>query len=169
MIATQNPVEFTGTYPLPEAQMDRFALHFRMGYVSAEEESAILTDQMTGHPIDTITSCATVEDILSLRRKAEAVRIGDELKEYIVTLVADTRTAKGVELGASPRASIALMKASQASAMIDNMEYVTPDHIQQLAIPVIAHRLIMDSQAKFSGRTPRRVVEKILEKTKAPA
>ncbi len=168
VIATQNPVESRGTYPLPEAQMDRFAFHFGLGYVSREQETAIIAAQVKSHPISAISSCASVEDILALRAAAADVRFSQELRDYIVDLVGATRKAQGVQLGASPRASIALMKASQALALIDGSGFVTPDHIQEIVVPVIAHRLCLDSEAKFSGITAKAVVEDIVKSAKAP-
>jgi MoxR-like ATPase len=169
VIATQNPVEFRGTYPLPEAQMDRFAMQFALGYVKSAEEVSILTAHQHNHPIDQLTSCATLEQVLKLKFAAESVRISDELKRYAVDLVAATRTAPGVQLGASPRASISLMKAAQALALFDGLEFVTPEQIQELAVSVIAHRLVMEPQARFSGLTPRGVVEAALKELPVPA
>jgi MoxR-like ATPase len=169
VIATQNPVEFRGTYPLPEAQMDRFALQFNLGYISTDDEIAVLTAQEKQHPLDSVQSCAGVEEILDIRRAARDVPISDELKRYIVELAKATRSVPGVQLGASPRASLALMKIAQALALYDGRGFVTPDHIQELAVPVIAHRLSIEAQAKFSGVTPRSVVEEILRKVPAPA
>ena len=169
VIATENPVEFRGTYPLPEAQMDRFAIQFALGYVQAAEEVEILTAQQNNHPLDSLRPCATLAEVLHLRRTVAAVRISEELKHYTVALVASTRTAAGVQLGASPRGSIALMKAAQALALFDNLEFVTPEQIQELAVPVIAHRLVMEPQARFAGQTARGVVEEIVKKTKVPA
>jgi MoxR-like ATPase len=169
VIATQNPVEFRGTYPLPEAQMDRFAMQFALGYVHSIEEVAILTAQQHNHPLEELRPCVSLEDVLALKRAAEQVRISDELKRYVVDLVGATRTAPGVQLGASPRASIALMKAAQALALFDGLSFVTPDQIQELAVPVIAHRLVMEPQARFSGQTARGVVEEATKKIKVPA
>ncbi len=169
VIATQNPVEFRGTYPLPEAQMDRFAMQFTLGYVQPAEEVSILTAQQHNHPLNELKPAATLADVLSLRHAAEDVRISEELKRYVVDLTGATRATTGVQLGASPRASIALMKAAQALALFDGMEFVTPEHIQELAVPVIAHRLVMEPQARFSGLTARGVVEDVVKKIKVPA
>src|SRR5205814_417191 len=130
VIATQNPVEFRGTYPLPEAQMDRFALQFSLGYVEPLEEVAILSAQEHKHPLDELAPCATLADVLALQKAAQEIRISQELKRYAVELVAATRTANGVQLGASARASIALMKAAQALASFDGLDFVTPTQIQ---------------------------------------
>ena len=169
VMATENPVEFRGTYPLPEAQMDRFAMQFTLGYVAPAEEVAMLTAQQHQHPLEQLAAVATLADVLALRRAVEAVRVSEELKRYIVDLVGATRTADGVQLGASPRASIALMKAAQALALFDGHEFVAPEQVQELCVSVIAHRLVMQPQARFSGQTARSVVEGVLKKIKVPA
>jgi len=169
VIATQNPVEFRGTYPLPEAQMDRFALQFALGYVAPEDEVAILSAQEQRHPIETLTACVSMEEALELRRRVKDVRVSAELKRYAVDLVRETRAAPGVQLGASPRASLALVKAAQALALLDGSEFVVPEHIQDIAVPVIAHRLVIDPQARFSGVTAQGIVEEIVKKIPVPA
>ena len=166
VIATQNPIEYHGTYPLPEAQMDRFAMRFSLGYVSAEEEVAILTAQQ--QQTTTLTTCASQDDIHKLRQATQAVRISEELKRYIVDLVSATRKTKGVQMGASPRASLTLMKAAQALALFDGIEFVTSEHIQEIAVPVIAHRLKINSQAHFSGLSGEKVVTEILRQVEVP-
>src|SRR5690349_20217481 len=149
VIATQNPVEFRGTYPLPEAQMDRFAMQFSLGYVDSAEEVAILSAQEHKHPLDELLPCVSLADVLALQKATQQVRISQELKRYAVDLVAATRTVSGVQLGASARASIALMKAAQALALFDGLDFVAPEQVQELAIPVIAHRLVLEPQARF--------------------
>ncbi|MBD2291923.1 MoxR family ATPase [Anabaena sphaerica FACHB-251] len=168
VIATQNPVESRGTYPLPEAQMDRFALQFSLGYISAEEEVNLLSDQIQQHPIDTIQSCVDLQEIITLKQQVKQIRINAELKRYLVDIVNATRTAEGVQLGASPRASITLMKIAQALALFDGYEFVTPEHIQELAVSVISHRLVMEPQARFSGKTATGVVEYIIKSVPVP-
>ena len=169
VIATENPVEFRGTYPLPEAQMDRFAMQFSLGYVPPTEEVSILAAQQHSHPLDQLKPCASLADVLALKRGVQDVRVGDELKRYAVDIVGATRTASGVRLGASARASIALMKSAQALALFDGFDFVAPEQIQELAAPVIAHRLVMEPQARFSGVTARDVVGEILKKLPVPA
>jgi MoxR-like ATPase len=166
VVATQNPLEFHGTYPLPEAQMDRFAMRFSLGYVSAEEEVTILSNHQ--QPPKPLTACASREDIYTLRKSAQAIRVSAELKRYIVDLVRTTRQATGVQIGASPRASLTLMKTAQALALFDGMEFVTPEHIQEIAVSVIAHRLKVDSQARFSGVSDKAVVVDILRQVPVP-
>lgn len=169
VIATQNPVEFRGTYPLPEAQMDRFALQFTLGYVTPEDEVAILSAQADNHPLERIASCVSAADIAALKTAVRQVKISEELKRYIVDLAGATRRVPGVQLGASPRASLALMKASQALAVFDGMDFVTPDHVQEMASPVIAHRLALEPQAKFSGLSAAGIVADIVKKVPVPA
>jgi MoxR-like ATPase len=169
VIATQNPVEFRGTYPLPEAQMDRFAMQFGLGYVDPAEEVAILTAQAEHHPLDDLNACVLVEEVLALRQAVRQVRVSDEVKRYAVDLVRATRHAPGVQLGASPRASLSLIAAAQAVALCDGQSYVSPEHVQELAVPVIAHRLALDPQARFSGATAVSVVEEIVKTIAVPA
>lgn len=168
VIATQNPIEFHGTYPLPEAQMDRFAMRFDLGYVDEDCEVDILSEQETSHPLDNISDCATKQDIMALRRRLKEIRISDEIKHYIVTLIRGTRSSPGISVGASPRASLTLMKISQALALFDGYDFVTPDHVQEIAVPVIAHRLILDSQARFSGTSSLSVVADVLKSVPVP-
>jgi len=169
VIATQNPVEFRGTYPLPEAQMDRFAAQLSLGYVAPEQEVAILSAHATTSPLERIGSVASLPEITALKQAVKNVRISEELKRYIVDLTNATRKAAGVQLGASPRASLALMKAAQAIALFDGVDFVTPDHIQELAGPVIAHRLSLEPQAKFSGVITEGIVSELLKKIPVPA
>jgi len=169
VIATQNPMEFHGTYPLPEAQMDRFMMRFSLGYVTPEEEVAILTSQQQSSALENVIKvCATRDEIQALKQAVQAVRISEELKHYIVAVVAATRKFAGVQMGASPRASLALMKAAQALAWFDGMAFVTPEQIQEIAVPVIAHRMKIDSQARFSGVTEESVVKEILQQVAVP-
>ena len=169
VIATQNPVEFRGTYPLPEAQMDRFAMQFGLGYVEPADEVAILAAQAEHHPLDDLAACVSLDEVLALRKAVRAVRVSDEVKRYAVELVRATRVAPGVQLGASPRASLALIGAAQALAVFDGQAFVAPEHVQELAVPVIAHRLALDPQARFSGSTASGVVEEIVKSTAVPA
>ncbi len=169
VIATQNPIESVGTYPLPEPQMDRFALMFGLGYVSPEDEVAILTDQWHQHPLDQLKPCVTGADIRALREQARAVHMSEELKRYVVDVVQATRAKPGVALGASPRASLALMKLSKALALFDGLDFVTPEQIQEVAVEVIAHRMVIDAQARFSGASAREIVQETLKQVPIPA
>ncbi len=168
VIATQNPVEFHGTYPLPEAQLDRFAMKFSLGYVSSDQEVNILKSQSREHPLQSIEACITVDEILHLKAVVKNVRISDELYHYVVSLVSATRDQPQVKLGASPRASLLLMRCAQALSLIDGFDYVTPDSIRELAVPVISHRLGLDSQSQFSGVDSKSLIRDIVEKVPVP-
>jgi MoxR-like ATPase len=168
VIATQNPVETHGTYPLPEAQMDRFALRLALGYVQAEEEVAILSAHNGSQPLDALRPCANVSDVLAARSQLAQVRVSDELKRYMVDLAAATRSAPAVRLGASPRASLALMKLAQALAAFDGLDYVTPDHVQEIAIDTLAHRLVLDPQRRFAGESGEAVVAELVQRVPVP-
>lgn len=168
VIATQNPVEFRGTYPLPEAQMDRFAMLCKLGYVSVEDELAILNEQRYEHPLDRLEPQVSLEDVVNLQNAVSRVEIKEELQKYIVELVSRTRQVEEVMLAASPRASVALMRIAQALSLFEGRDFVTPDTIQVIAQATIAHRLVIEPEAKFSGRTPEVVVSEILEQVPAP-
>ena len=169
VIATQNPVEFRGTYPLPEAQMDRFAIQLNLGYLAMSDECAMLAAQLGEHPLTQLSPCMSLDELRQLRRAAQAIRVSEEVRRYVVSLVAATRTAAGVRLGASPRASLALMKTSQALALIDGHAFVTPDHVQEIAGAVLAHRLVLDPQAQFSGQTQAGIVQAIVKQIAVPS
>jgi MoxR-like ATPase len=169
VIATQNPVELRGTYPLPEAQMDRFAMRLSLGYLDPEEEVTVLTAQEHEHPLTRVAACASRAELASARLAARAIRVSPEIKRYVVTLTRATRTAESVQLGAGPRGSIALMKAAQALALADGEQFVWPDHVRELAIPVLAHRLVLDPQARFSGASAQGAVQKVLDSIPPPA
>ncbi len=168
VIATQNPIEFHGTYPLPEAQMDRFAMRFKLGFVDAEDEVAIISDQNQQHPLGLLLPCINHEDVLNVKQSLHKIRVSEELKRYMVDIIRATRNVKGVQHGASPRASLALMKTAQALALFDSSEFVTPDHIQELASTVIAHRIVLDPEAQFSGVTAEDIVTEALSNTPVP-
>jgi MoxR-like ATPase len=168
VIATQNPVEFRGTYPLPEAQMDRFAIQCKLGYVTAAEEAAILADQADSHPVDTLTPVASRDEIMELMAAARQVRFSEELRHYVVSLTGATRGHPSIQLAASPRASLALMKISQALAIFQGQDFVSPELIQSVAADVIAHRIVLAPEAKYSGTSARQIVADLIEETPVP-
>ena len=168
VIATQNPVEFRGTYPLPEAQMDRFSLQCSMGYVSAAEEASILLDQAESHPVDRLEPAVRRDDVVSLMEAARQVRFSEELRHYAVSLVAATRGHPKIQLPASPRASLSLMKVSQALAVFEGLDYVPPELIQEVAVDVIAHRWVLAPDARYSGNGARELVAGLVEATPVP-
>jgi len=169
VIATQNPVEFRGTYPLPEAQMDRFAMCLSLGYVDADTEVGVLTAQELEHPLAQARAVASREEMLELKSAVRRVRIADEIKHYIVDLVRRTRAAPQVLLGCGPRASIALVQATKALALLEGREFVTPELVQELAVSVLAHRVVLDPQAKFAGANGPALINALLRETKVPA
>jgi MoxR-like ATPase len=169
VIATQNPVEFRGTYPLPEAQMDRFAVRLSLGYLELDAEVAMVMAQAQRHPLDALQACASLSEILTLREQVKAVQIADELRYYAVEVVRATRTSPSVELGAGPRASIALLRMAQALAMFDGSDFVSPEHLHEAAVAVIAHRLVLDAKARFSGITQSTIVEEALAAVPVPS
>jgi MoxR-like ATPase len=169
VVATQNPVEFRGTYPLPEAQMDRFAVCLALGYVDADTEVAVLSAQDLGHPLDAIRPVAAREEVLALKHAARRVRVADELKHYIVELVRRTRAAPQVLLGCGPRASISLAHTAKALALFDGEDFVRPEHVQELAVATLAHRMVLDPQARFAGGSAQALVADIVREVKVPA
>lgn len=169
VVATQNPVEFHGTYPLPEAQLDRFAMKFSLGYVSKDREVDILSAQDRQHPLLSLDACITLSEMRFLQSQVRQVRISEELKHYIVALVAATRDRPEIKLGASPRASLTLMRTAQALALQDGFDFVTPDAIRELAIPVIAHRLNLDAQSKFAGIEAAELMQDIVDNLPIPS
>ena len=169
VMATQNPIEFEGTYPLPEAQMDRFSMRFGLGYIAPELEVEILNTHALDSPLGRLPAIASPQDFARVRSAAQSITVSDEIKRYVVDLVQATRSANNVRIGASPRASLALMKGAQALALIDGHDFVSPDDIQELATPVLAHRLILDSEARFSGLSQSAIVQSVLDQFTVPA
>lgn len=168
VIATQNPIELHGTYPLPEAQLDRFLMKISVGYPSTEEEIHIMNMQTKDHPINSIDTVWSAADVDASCRAVRNVYIDDVVKRYIAELTKRTRNYPDVVLGASPRGSLALMRASQSMAFIRGKDYVDPVFIKLLAKPILCHRILLSPQARMSGVTPERVVEEILNDTEAP-
>ncbi|WP_404349125.1 MoxR family ATPase [Sutcliffiella horikoshii] len=168
VMATQNPIEYEGTYPLPEAQLDRFLFKMNMGYPTPQEEVNILHTTEKKQPINELQSVITLEELQEMQKQVKEVHVDVTVKEYIVDLVNRTRTHQSVYLGASPRGSVALMKASQAYAFIHGRDYVVPDDIQYLAPYVLPHRIILKSEAKFEGMTAGQVVKKVIDRTPIP-
>jgi MoxR-like ATPase len=168
VIATQNPVEFRGTYPLPEAQMDRFTMQCALGYVSPSEEAAILADQAESHPVDRLEPTVSRQEVLALMDAARHVRFSEELRHYVVALVGATRGHPKIQLAASPRASLSLMKVSQAMAVFHGKDFVSPELIQSVAADVIAHRIVLAPDAKYSGASARQIVAELIDATPVP-
>lgn len=168
VMATQNPIEYEGTYPLPEAQLDRFLLKIKMGYPTKEEEIEVLRRAEKTLPIEQITAVLTVVQLVELQRQVKDIHVEDNIKEYIVSLSQNTRFHDKVYLGVSPRASIALMRASQAYAFMQGRGYVVPDDVQYLAKFVFGHRIILKPEARYEGATEEQVIESVLRNTHVP-
>jgi MoxR-like ATPase len=168
VMATQNPIEYEGTYPLPEAQLDRFLLKLNMGYPSAEEEVEILSRVEKVSPIEEIRPVMALDELLELQQKVAEVYVSDPIKRYIVDIVQRSRSNASVYLGVSPRGSVALMKAAQAYAFLHGREFVIPDDVQFLAPYVLPHRMIMKSEAKFDGLTAEAIVGQMIARTPVP-
>jgi len=168
VIATQNPMGFVGTYPLPEAQMDRFALRIRMGYPSSEDEMAILRARRNGDPMDTVRSLPDGQAVTLLKAVTEQVRVSAEIEEYIVRLVSATRERQELVLGASPRASLSLMRLARALAVLSHRSYVIPEDVASLYVETVAHRITLSRQAASSGMTAEKILRDILAATPVP-
>jgi MoxR-like ATPase len=165
VLATQNPIEYEGTFPLPEAQLDRFLLRLSMGYPSASDERQLLTNLRREHPITRVQPVADSNALAELQRLVWEVHVDNSLEEYIVALVGATRASPDLALGASPRASLALFKASQALAAIRGRDHVIPDDIKFLAPYALAHRLIVKPESELRGRTARTVLADVMAAT----
>jgi MoxR-like ATPase len=168
VLATQNPIEYEGTFPLPEAQLDRFMMRINMGYPSTADEITVLDRQQYAHPVTSIEQVVSAEELVDGQNRIRSVYIDDLVKEYIVKLVKATRKHPDVYLGASPRGSLALFKTSQARAAIQNRDYVIPDDIKALAMVTLAHRLIISPSARIKNVDPRAVIQEILDSTPVP-
>ncbi|SDR12168.1 AAA family ATPase [Virgibacillus salinus] len=168
VMATQNPIEYEGTYPLPEAQLDRFILKLKMGYPSIEEELRMLEITSKDHPIESISSVINRDELLSIQEEVKDVYIDKNVQQYIINLVTGTRNNKAIYLGVSPRGSISLMKAAKAYAYIHGRDYVLPDDVKYLAPFVLVHRVILTSEAKYDGLTSDKVIEKVVKDTHIP-
>ena len=168
VMATQNPIEYEGTYPLPEAQLDRFLLKMKMGYPDLHEEIEVLNRAQKIPPIEELTPVVDIEGLLTLQNRIKDVFVDATIKRYIVDIVNRTRGHGRVYLGASPRGSIALMKAAQAYAFMYGRDYVLPDDIQYLAPFVLSHRIILKSEAKFEGISAEEIVSQVIARVPVP-
>lgn len=168
VLATQNPVETYGTYHLPEAQMDRFAMKISMGYPTAEEEIAILDRNEYENPINSISAVLTTEDIVSLQEQVKQVRAAENVKNYIISIVTASRNDEGIRLGISPRGSIALYKAAKAWAFINGRDYITPQDVKDCGVCTLAHRIMLSPKGKSMYITAEAALEKLLSSVPVP-
>lgn len=168
VIATQNPVEYHGTYPLPEAQLDRFALRLTMGYPLQDEEMEIVQGQRVSHPLDALEPIITPAEVVEVQHATRDVVVAEDILRYITELVRATRHESRVRLGASPRASNTLYRCAQALAFVRGRNYTLPDDVKDLAVGVLAHRLVLDTKTQYAGTTNEDMVEDILAATPVP-
>ena len=168
VMATQNPIEYEGTFPLPEAQLDRFLLIIRLGYPTPDEELAIVNSQQEAHPIDSLDAVVTAEEIISLQEEVKGVFVDELVTQYIVSLTNATRNHADISLGCSPRGSLGLYRGAQALALVRGRDYVLPDDVKELAVPMINHRIIVSSAARMRGVESQDVVGALVEETPVP-
>ena len=169
VLATQNPVDFVGTYPLPEAQLDRFFMRVSIGYPTAEEETDILERYTSGKkPMEELRPICTSSDILRLQQEVEGVHASREVRAYISAIAASSRKSAALQLGVSTRAAISLLRASQARALLEGRDYVAPEDVQRMAEPVLAHRLVLSAEARMRNMTAERVLAGVMQGVQVP-
>ncbi len=168
VLATQNPIEYEGTFPLPEAQVDRFLIRLRLGYPNSEDEIRILERQQYRHPIEDIQQVVSVEELTSVQEAVKNIYVSQLLKRYIIDLIQQTRQHVEVYLGASPRGSLALIRMAQAKAAISGRDYVLPDDIKGLVVPTLAHRVILGPGARLRDLTTTQIIEEIVSGVAVP-
>ena len=168
VIATQNSIEYEGTFPLPEAQLDRFLMRVNIGYPQFEEEMTIIAQQEQSHPINDLQPVAYPEDVLELQQAARSVYVDGLVREYLVSLAEATRSHPDAALGASPRASLGLFRTGRALALIRGRDYVLPDDIKELAVGVLSHRIVLTPAARMRGVRPERLVSELLDTVPVP-
>ena len=168
VMATQNPIEYEGTFPLPEAQLDRFLMRISLGYPSFTDELSVIEQQEKTHPIDELEAVASPEDVIKLQKAAQNVYVDTAVREYIVSLIEATRNHEDVSLGASPRASLGMFRAVRGMAILRDRDYAIPDDVKELAYAVLAHRLILSPAARMRGLHTGQVIDGLLESVAVP-
>lgn len=168
VLATQNPIEFHGTYPLPEAQLDRFFMQLDLGYPSPDIEIKILYDQSEHQPVDELQPVVTAQELIDLQMQVRQVRVEESVSQYLMTIIQNTRTDPQLKLGVSPRGSLMLFRGAQAAALLDGRDYVVPDDVQQLAPSVLAHRVVLTSKTKYANTTKQQVIVEIMDQVSVP-
>jgi MoxR-like ATPase len=168
VMATQNPVEYEGTFPLPEAQLDRFLLLVTLGYPTHEEELAIIEGQQISHPIDSLEPVTNAKEIIELQESVRQIFVDDLIKQYIVTVVDATRGHTDIALGASPRGSLALFRGSQALALMRDRDFVLPDDVKELTAPMLSHRIIVSAAARMRGIKSSEIINNIVNEIPVP-
>ena len=168
VMATQNPIEYEGTFPLPEAQLDRFLMRISLGYPSFTDELSVIEQQEKTHPIDELEAVASPEDVIKLQKAAQNIYVDTAVREYIVGLIEATRNHEDVSLGASPRASLGMFRAVRGMAILRDRDYAIPDDVKELAYAVLAHRLILSPAARMRGQHTGQVIDGLLESVAVP-
>lgn len=168
LLATQNPIDFEGTYLLPEAQLDRFMMKLSLGYPNEEDEHRMIASSAGIHPSDRMEQISQIEDIIRIQQQVLAVHMDEAVGKYLISMVRATREHASIQLGASPRAAIALMRAAKACAYLDQRTFVTPDDIKKLAPHVLSHRLLLHTDARMNGLRAEDIIAQVLEQTKVP-
>ena len=168
VIATQNPIEYEGTYPLPEAQLDRFSMKLSLGYPQLADEARMLNEQTTEPPLDSLAAVATLAEVTAAIEEARSLFVEESLNRYVVALLRHTRGSSRLALGASPRSGIALLRVAKARALAEGRDYVLPDDVKAIARPVLAHRLILAPEARSAGLTAEEIVGEAVEQTPVP-
>ncbi len=169
VLATQNPVDFHGTYPLPEAQLDRFGVRIGLGYPAADHELEVLFSQVDRHPLESVTPVLSAEDVVALQAEARHVKVERALGRYVIALAEATRHHPSIRLGCSPRGSLMLFRSAQARALIEGRAFAIPEDVKAQAVPVLAHRLGLETKARYTGVSKEDVVREILEAVAVPA
>ena len=168
VLATQNPIEYEGTYPLPEAQLDRFTMRLSLGYPALADEARMLAEQTTAPPLETLQPVASAAALRGAIEEARSIFVEESLNRYVVAVLRQTRTSSRLALGASPRAGIALLRVAKARALADRRDYVLPDDVKAVAGPVLSHRLILSPEARSAGMTPAEIVQEAVDQTPVP-
>ena len=168
VVATQNPIEQHGTFPLPEAQLDRFMMKISMGYPSLTEEIALVKNQNYAHPVHAVTPVTSVDEIRSVRAIIPEIRVSDKMYHYVASLIEKTRMSPDLKLGASPRATIALVRAAQATALFEGLDHVRPNHVLDLFKSIVGHRVALNADARMAGKTISEVLMRVVEGVPVP-
>jgi len=168
VMATLNPIEYEGTFPLPEAQLDRFLLRLSLGYPTLEDEMAIMEAQQRQHPLESLGQVVSAQELLALQEDVTGIRVDPLVREYIARVVEKSRSHPAVYLGASPRGSLALYRSAQALALLQGRDYVLPDDVKTLSVPALAHRLILEPSARMEGKASKQIVEETLASIPVP-
>ena len=169
VIATQNPIEYHGTYPLPEAQLDRFAMQLEVGYPSEDDEIRLIVDQRQSHPLGDLSPVASTRHVVAVQERVRGIDVEESVTQYLTAVVRATRGEPKLRLGASPRAALILYRCCQALAFVRGRDYVVPDDVKELAGPVLAHRVVLDAKSRYAGVGMKGLIRDLVETVRVPA